>query len=249
MLKFLSLVLILLVAGSAPKAWSQDDADMPASSEVLDDDAGSFAPDADVDDDADVDLEDPEAGFETDDTEAPADDDAVTDAEEEAEGGDEADTGPEAEDTEATADDAPALEETDATPADPPASEEPSATDPEATDAAMDRVAECLVSEVIPVPPGFLEDSDAAQRRCLPASGNFLPINQHQMLFTLLGTEYGGNGTTSFAIPDLRGLTEADGQGYCVCAAGRFPVGPDVARIRAANCALQQRAKPGWVCP
>ena len=32
-----------------------------------------------------------------------------------------------------------------------------------------------------------------------------LPINQNQALFSLLGTMYGGNGQTTFALPDLRG--------------------------------------------
>jgi microcystin-dependent protein len=35
--------------------------------------------------------------------------------------------------------------------------------------------------------------------------GQVLPINQNQQLFSLLGTTYGGNGTTTFALPDLRG--------------------------------------------
>ena len=37
------------------------------------------------------------------------------------------------------------------------------------------------------------------------ANGQFLPINQNQALFSLLGTAYGGNGQTTFALPDLRG--------------------------------------------
>lgn len=36
-------------------------------------------------------------------------------------------------------------------------------------------------------------------------NGQLLPINQNQALFSLLGTTYGGNGVTSFALPDLRG--------------------------------------------
>jgi microcystin-dependent protein len=38
-------------------------------------------------------------------------------------------------------------------------------------------------------------------------NGQLLPINQNQALFSLLGTTYGGNGTTTFALPDLRGRT------------------------------------------
>lgn len=36
-------------------------------------------------------------------------------------------------------------------------------------------------------------------------SGQLLPINQNQALFALLGTQYGGNGQTNFALPDLLG--------------------------------------------
>ena len=38
-------------------------------------------------------------------------------------------------------------------------------------------------------------------------NGQFLPINQNQALFSLLGVMYGGNGQTTFALPDLRGRT------------------------------------------
>lgn len=37
--------------------------------------------------------------------------------------------------------------------------------------------------------------------------GQLLPINQNQALFSLLGTTYGGNGQTNFALPDLRART------------------------------------------
>jgi microcystin-dependent protein len=35
--------------------------------------------------------------------------------------------------------------------------------------------------------------------------GQLLPISQYAALFSILGTTYGGNGTTNFALPDLRG--------------------------------------------
>ena len=37
--------------------------------------------------------------------------------------------------------------------------------------------------------------------------GQILPINQNQSLFSLLGTTYGGDGRTSFGLPDLRSRT------------------------------------------
>ena len=38
-------------------------------------------------------------------------------------------------------------------------------------------------------------------------NGQILPIDQNQALFSLLGTTYGGDGRTTFALPDLRGRT------------------------------------------
>lgn len=46
-------------------------------------------------------------------------------------------------------------------------------------------------------------------------NGQILPINQNQALFSLLGTTYGGDGRTTFALPDLRGrVVVHDGSGY-----------------------------------
>ncbi len=39
------------------------------------------------------------------------------------------------------------------------------------------------------------------------AAGQVLPISQNTALFALLGTTYGGNGTSTFQLPDLRGRT------------------------------------------
>jgi microcystin-dependent protein len=36
-------------------------------------------------------------------------------------------------------------------------------------------------------------------------NGQLMPINQNQPLFSLLGTTYGGDGRTTFALPDMRG--------------------------------------------
>src|SRR3569623_93679 len=45
-------------------------------------------------------------------------------------------------------------------------------------------------------------------------NGQQLSIQQNAALFSLLGTQYGGNGVTTFALPDLRGRTAVNqGQG------------------------------------
>ena len=52
-------------------------------------------------------------------------------------------------------------------------------------------------------------------------NGQFLPINQNQALFSLLGTTYGGNGQTTFALPNLRGQVPIhEGNGFTLGQAG-----------------------------
>jgi microcystin-dependent protein len=58
-----------------------------------------------------------------------------------------------------------------------------------------------MIGEVMPFAGNFVPTD------YLPADGRLLPINQNQALFSLLGTTYGGNGATTFALPDLRGRT------------------------------------------
>jgi microcystin-dependent protein len=53
------------------------------------------------------------------------------------------------------------------------------------------------------------------------ANGQLLPINQNQALFSLLGTTYGGNGQTTFALPNLRGRVPIGvGSGFSLGQAG-----------------------------
>lgn len=55
-----------------------------------------------------------------------------------------------------------------------------------------------------------------APRAWANCEGQILPINQNQSLYSLLGTTYGGDGRTSFALPDLRGrmvVGQGDGSG------------------------------------
>jgi len=45
-----------------------------------------------------------------------------------------------------------------------------------------------------------------------PCAGQIMPIQQNAALFSLLGTYYGGNGTTNFGLPNMAGMV-AVGQG------------------------------------
>jgi microcystin-dependent protein len=59
------------------------------------------------------------------------------------------------------------------------------------------------------------------------ADGRILPIASNMALFSLLGTTYGGNGTTTFAVPDLRGVITSAGSGasirFCIATVGVYP--------------------------
>lgn len=52
-------------------------------------------------------------------------------------------------------------------------------------------------------------------------NGQLLPINQNQALFSLLGTTYGGDGRTTFGLPNLQGRTPVHvGQGLTLGTVG-----------------------------
>jgi len=56
----------------------------------------------------------------------------------------------------------------------------------------------------------------------VPANGQLMSIAQNTALFALLGTQYGGDGKTTFALPDLRPITP-NGMTYSICAYGDWP--------------------------
>jgi microcystin-dependent protein len=58
-------------------------------------------------------------------------------------------------------------------------------------------MSEPFLGEIRPFPYNF------APRSWAFCNGALLPINQNQALFSLLGTTYGGNGQTTFALPNL----------------------------------------------
>jgi microcystin-dependent protein len=50
--------------------------------------------------------------------------------------------------------------------------------------------------------------------------GKLLPIGQNTALFSLLGTTYGGDGTTNFALPNL---ADVGGAKYIIALQGIYP--------------------------
>ena len=62
--------------------------------------------------------------------------------------------------------------------------------------------------------------------RWMPCTGQLLNINQNTALFSLLGTTFGGDGKTTFALPNLQGKEPAPGLMYCIAVEGIYPSRP-----------------------
>ncbi|WP_134682957.1 phage tail protein [Brevibacillus migulae] len=76
-------------------------------------------------------------------------------------------------------------------------------------------MSEPFLGEIQMFPYGFVP------RGWAPCDGSLMPINQNQPLFALLGTTYGGDGMTTFALPDLRGRVPVHvGEGITLGQAG-----------------------------
>ncbi|MES2313258.1 MAG: tail fiber protein [Pseudomonadota bacterium] len=89
-------------------------------------------------------------------------------------------------------------------------------------------MAEFFIGQVMPTGFSFAPKGFAL------CNGQLLPISQNQALFALLGVQYGGNGTTNFMLPDLRGRTPI---GY----GSNYPIGT-VAGVE--NVTLTQQTLP-----
>ena len=59
----------------------------------------------------------------------------------------------------------------------------------------------------------------------MPCKGQILQISQNSALYALIGTTFGGNGQTTFALPNLKSPIE--GLQYLICVQGIFPPRPD----------------------
>jgi hypothetical protein len=73
-----------------------------------------------------------------------------------------------------------------------------------------------LIGQVAPFAFGF------APAGWLPCDGRLMSIMQNQPLFSLLGTTYGGNGVSTFALPKLKPVDSA-GPGYFIAVQGSYP--------------------------
>lgn len=66
---------------------------------------------------------------------------------------------------------------------------------------------------------------DFCPRGYAPMNGQLLPINQNTALFSLLGTRFGGNGQTTFALPTAKPVFTMTGEPLveCIALEGIYP--------------------------
>ena len=74
----------------------------------------------------------------------------------------------------------------------------------------------CVIGDIVLSVNGYSGGS------LLPADGRILPIAPYTAVFSLVGTNFGGNGTSNFALPDLRPFAP-QGLQYSICIEGFFP--------------------------
>ena len=81
---------------------------------------------------------------------------------------------------------------------------------------------QCYIGDIILSVNGYGTTGGVAGGSWTPADGSLLPISQDTALFSILGTTFGGDGTTDFALPDLRAFAP-QGLQYSICMFGIFP--------------------------
>lgn len=75
----------------------------------------------------------------------------------------------------------------------------------------------------------FLFAGNYAPQDFLLCEGQILPIQQYAALYSILGIQYGGDGSRTFALPNLPKVPDTDGRGesrYIICINGLYPCRP-----------------------
>jgi microcystin-dependent protein len=74
-----------------------------------------------------------------------------------------------------------------------------------------------LIGSLLLIPYDFVPQS------FVKSAGQILPIESNPTLFTLLGTRFGGDGKTTFGLPDMRGHEPIKGLTYAIATQGIYP--------------------------
>lgn len=57
----------------------------------------------------------------------------------------------------------------------------------------------------------------------MTCEGQLLQIADYTELFSLIGATFGGDGRTTFALPNLKGKEQVKGMHYCIAVSGNYP--------------------------
>ena len=58
----------------------------------------------------------------------------------------------------------------------------------------------------------------------LLCNGALLQVIQNQALFSLISNKFGGNGSTTFALPNMTSDSPLAGMNYYMCVSGIYPI-------------------------
>lgn len=96
-------------------------------------------------------------------------------------------------------------------------------------------VAACLIALLAQMPPARAQQpyvgeivvtgANFCPAGWLPLNGQLLAISEYDVLFNLIGTTYGGDGQTTFALPAAKPVVSATGAALsqCISLFGIFP--------------------------
>lgn len=76
---------------------------------------------------------------------------------------------------------------------------------------------EPFLGQIILLPYGW------EPRNWFECKGQMLQIAQNSALFSLIGTQFGGDGRTTFALPDLRDKAPSPNTAYYIAMVGVYP--------------------------
>jgi microcystin-dependent protein len=88
-------------------------------------------------------------------------------------------------------------------------------------DGEIGRMGDAFLGEVRAMPFGFVPTGWA------PCQGQLLPVQLNAALYSLLGSTYGGDGYSNFALPNVPPLQGKNGTlQYCIAVQGDYPQRP-----------------------
>ncbi len=76
---------------------------------------------------------------------------------------------------------------------------------------------DCLIGQIQLFPYGFVPMGWAL------CNGQTIAVTQNQALFSLIGNKFGGNGATTFALPNLAGCEPNPNCAYYIATQGIYP--------------------------